>query len=63
MAPYRIEKEGDAWVVKHKKSGKWLIKARHTSRAKAVAQMRLLYGIEAGWKPTGRKSKLDKELS
>jgi len=33
------------------------IKAKGTTKKKAEAQRRLLYGIEAGWKPTGKPAK------
>ncbi len=33
------------------------VKAKYTTRAKAIAQARLLQGIEHGWKPTGKKKK------
>jgi len=33
------------------------VKAKGTSKAKAEAQMRLLRGVEHGWKPTGKKAK------
>lgn len=57
--PYEIVKSGDKWLVKNKETGK--IKGRHTSREKAVAQMRLLYGIESGkWKPTFSKRAMEK---
>jgi hypothetical protein len=32
------------------------VKAKHTSKEKAEAQVRLLRGVEHGWKPTGKKS-------
>lgn len=33
------------------------VKAKHTSFAKAMAQKRLLHGVEHGWKPTGAKAR------
>ena len=37
------------------------IKAKHTTKAKAEAQRRLLYGIEGGkWKPTGKPARKKK---
>lgn len=33
------------------------VKAKHTTKAKAEAQMRLLQGVEHGWKPTGAPAK------
>lgn len=34
------------------------VKAKHTTKGKAEAQRRLLHGIERGWKPTGKPSKI-----
>jgi len=31
-------------------------KAKSTTRAKAVRQKRLLYAVEHGWRPTGKKA-------
>lgn len=31
------------------------VKAKHTTKKKALAQERLLNAIEHGWKPSGRK--------
>lgn len=31
------------------------VKAKHTTKEKAMAQERLLMGIEHGWKPTNRR--------
>ena len=31
------------------------VKAKNTTKAKAAAQVRLLRGVEHGWKPTGKK--------
>ena len=57
--PYKIEKRGDKFVVVNKKTGK--VKGTHSSRAKALAQMRLLYGIESGeWKPTFSKNSMSR---
>lgn len=33
------------------------VKAKHTTRAKAIAQAKLLNAVEHGWKPTGKKKK------
>lgn len=39
------------------------VKAKHTTKAKAKRQKRLLYGIEHGWKPTGKKAQdLEKKI-
>lgn len=38
------------------------VKAKRTTKKKAEAQRRLLYGIESGkWKPTGKKSRRKKK--
>ena len=34
------------------------VKAKKTTRRKAIAQSRLLHGVEHGWRPTGKKSNL-----
>ncbi len=47
--PYKIEKMGDSFEVINSKTGKK--HGKHPTRAKAEAQMRLLYGIENGMKP------------
>lgn len=33
------------------------VKAKHTTKAKAEAQRRLLEGIKRGWKPTGKPAR------
>ena len=33
-------------------------KAKATTAKKAAAQKRLLYGVEHGWRPTGKKSNI-----
>lgn len=40
--------------IYHKKGGKWRLKQTATSEEKAKATMRLLQGIEHGWRPTGK---------
>ena len=37
------------------------IKAKKTTKEKAEAQRRLLYGIEEGWRPTGKKKRKKKK--
>jgi len=54
--PYAIEKRGEKWVVLNTQTNK--VKGTHDSKVKAQRQMRLLYGIEGGWKPTGAKAKI-----
>lgn len=51
--PYRMT-EVDGYSVSGP-SGK---KSKKTTLRKAKAQMRLLYGVEHGWKPTGKRSNL-----
>lgn len=41
--------------IYHKKGGKWKVKQTCKSFGHAKAALRLLYGIESGWKPTGKK--------
>ena len=47
--PYQVVKSGSKYLVKNKRTG--AIKGTHDSEQKAIAQMRLLYGIEGGLKP------------
>lgn len=51
--PYKILKRGSKYVVVNKETGK--VKGTHATRQKAVKQMRLLYMIESGAKPTKTK--------
>lgn len=51
--PYELKKTRDGFGVK----GPSGMHSTHTTRQKAEAQMRLLRGIEHGWKPTGKKKK------
>jgi len=44
-------------VIYHKKGGKWRKKQEAESVENAKKAMRLLHGIERGWKPTGKKSR------
>ena len=54
--PYKIVKKGNKWLTVNKETGD--VKGTHSSKKKAIAQMRLLYGVEGGgWKPTGAKGK------
>ena len=53
--PYQIKQKGSKYLVVNKQTGK--VKGTHTSKIKAARQMRLLYGVESGWKPTGKKAK------
>lgn len=51
--PYRIE----GTKVLHFKDGEWSVKQTCTSHENAVEAMRLLEGVEHGWKPTLVKKK------
>lgn len=53
--PYAIRKVVGGYAVVNTRTGKR--HSKHTSKAKAEAQVRLLRGVEHGFKPTGRKSK------
>ena len=46
--PYMVEKRGNKWATVNTDTKK--VKGIHASKAKAEAQMRLLYGIENGMK-------------
>lgn len=52
--PYELMKRGSGYVVKNLATGKEHSK-KPISKKRAEAQMRLLYGIEKGMIPTGRK--------
>ena len=51
--PYDITKVKGGYQVK----GPGGVHAKRTTKAKADAQVRLLHGVDAGWKPTGQPSK------
>lgn len=55
--PYAVEKRGDKWVTINTETEK--VKGTHDSKKMAIKQMRLLYMIEGGKKPTGKKSTMD----
>lgn len=44
-------------TVYHKKGSKWSKKQKCSSHAAAVKAVRLLQGVEHGWKPTGRRGR------
>ena len=48
--PYSIEKRDDKYVVINTDTGK--VKGTHDSKIKAQRQMKLLYAVKSGWKPT-----------
>lgn len=49
--PYSVTKSNGGYRVTSPHG----TKAKHTTKAKAEAQVRLLRGVEHGWKPTGKK--------
>ena len=52
--PYEIQKSSPrCWTVINKKTGS--VKAKCTSKKNAEAQLKLLYGLERGWKPKKKK--------
>lgn len=51
--PYKVKKVKGGYRV----SSPHGTKARKTTKGKAAAQVRLLGGVEHGWKPTGKKTK------
>lgn len=53
--PYAYKKKGNKWITYNKDTGD--IKGTHDTEHGAIAQMRLLYGIKGGMKPTGKKGK------
>jgi hypothetical protein len=56
--PYHIKKVGAHFQV-HGPSG---VHAKHTTKDKAEAQVRLLNAVDRGWKPGGGKQKHQRSL-
>jgi hypothetical protein len=54
--PYEMRKKGTGYVVVNTATGQEHSK-KGIPKARASAQMRLLYGIETGLIPTGKKGK------
>lgn len=52
--PYKIKKIGNKFQVSSPNG----VRAKGTTKAKAESQVRLLQGIDHGWKPTGTISSL-----
>lgn len=46
--PYEIKRKGEKWLTVNSETGE--VKGTHDSKQKAVAQLRLLYGVEGGMK-------------
>ena len=57
--PFEVKKiSPKCWEVVNSETG--VIHSKCTTKTKAMAQMRLLYGVESGkWKPTGKKISTD----
>lgn len=51
--PYSVRHVKGGYRVVNTKTGR--VHSRHTSKAKAEAQVRLLRGVEHGFTPTGKK--------
>ena len=51
--PYIVRKKGNQWLTVNTETGK--VKGRHKTKKLAIAQMRLLQGIESGWRPQKEK--------
>lgn len=51
--PYAIRKRDGKYCVVNTATG--VVKAKHTTKAKAESQLRLLRGVEHGMKPRKRK--------
>lgn len=51
--PVKVTKHGKGYQVRTPGG----VKAKHTTKAKAEAQKRLLNAVEHGFKPTGKKAK------
>jgi len=52
--PYKINRTVGGFEVVNRRTG--LVHAKHTTEAKAKAQVRLLNAVEHGMKPRGKKS-------
>lgn len=59
--PYKVEKRGNKFATVSKITGK--VKGIHETKEKAMAQMRLLYGVEGGMKPREKKVAGRKKVS
>lgn len=55
--PYSVVKQGNVWKLKNKDTGK--IKGIHSTKAKALKQARLLYGLKSGSIKKPRKSNIN----
>lgn len=60
--PYATKKKGANYVVVNTETG--MVKATHRppqAKAKAMRQLKLLDGIERGWKPTGEPDMFERD--
>jgi len=48
--PYTTVKKGTCYSVVNKDTGR--VHSKCSSKANAIKQMKLLYGVESGWKPS-----------
>jgi hypothetical protein len=48
--PYTTVKKGTCYSVVNKETGQ--VHSKCSSQANAIKQMRLLYGLDSGWKPS-----------
>ena len=53
QVPYAVRKDGERWITYNKDTGE--TKGKHSSREKAMSQMRLLYMVKGGGTPTKSK--------
>jgi hypothetical protein len=58
--PYKIVKSGSKYKVINTEKG--TTKGTHSTKAKALSQMRLLQGIEHGWRPTFSKKAMASKI-
>jgi hypothetical protein len=58
--PYAIKKVKNKFQVINKETGK--VHGTHPTKAKALSQMRLLEGIEHGWRPTFSKNAMKSKI-
>lgn len=52
--PYKMTKRPGGYTT----SSPHGVKGRHMSKENAEAQMRLLHGVERGWRPTGKSKNM-----
>jgi hypothetical protein len=62
MSPWKAVKVGNKYAIKQLKGGKWITVGHSNNKADAEASIRARYAGKHGWKPTGKKPKLQKYL-